>query len=172
VSESTTWPSTAIWIGRYASGVAVSPDRAATAAVVATAAGLSVGPPADGLSAAPPAVVSFLVGAAGLAPPFLGGLPGVAAGLAVFGLGVGFSNVVSVTLIQRWAPPAMLGRVWGLLVLASTGSFPVSTFAGGLLTRHLGPSPVFLVAGALLALSVVYGMSGREFRDFGTGQAG
>jgi MFS family permease len=117
--------------------------------------------------------VSFLVGAAGLAAaPYLGGLPGLAAGLAVFGLAVGLSNVVSVTLIQRWAPPAMLGRVWGLLVLASTGSFPVSTFAGGLLTRHLGPSPVFLVAGVLLAASIVYGVSRREFRDFGAGRAG
>ena len=92
---------------------------------------------------------SFLAAAAGIAAaPFLGGLPGVAGGMAVFGLAIGFDNVVSVTLIQRWAPPAMLGRVWGLLILASTGSFPVSTFIAGLLTRHLGPTPVFPIAGA------------------------
>ncbi|HEY5400291.1 MAG TPA: MFS transporter [Trebonia sp.] len=115
---------------------------------------------------------SFLVAAAGIAAaPFLGGLPGVAVGMAVFGLAIGVDQVVSVTLIQRWAPPAMLGRVWGLLILASTGSFPVSTFVAGLLTRHLGPTPVFPIAGALLAVAVFYGLSRREFRGFGAGTA-
>jgi predicted MFS family arabinose efflux permease len=123
-----------------------------------------------------PAIViaaSFLLAAAGIATaPFLGGLPGVAAGMAVFGLAIGVDQVVSVTLIQRWAPPAMLGRVWGLLILATTGAFPVATFAAGLLTGHLGPTPVFPIAGALLALAILYGLSRREFRDFGTGPPG
>jgi MFS family permease len=104
---------------------------------------------------------------AGAAAPFLGGLPGVAAGLAVFGIATGFDNVVSVTLIQRWAPPAMLGRVWGLLTLASVGSFPVATLVAGLLVRHLGPTPIFPISGALRALSMAYGLTQREFRDFG-----
>jgi MFS family permease len=114
---------------------------------------------------------SFLVSAAGIAAaPFLGGLPGVVAGLAVFGLAIGVDQVVSVTLIQRWAPPAMLGRVWGLLILASIGSFPVSTLVAGLLARHLGPTPVFPIAGALLTPAILFGLSRREFRDFGAGQ--
>ena len=114
---------------------------------------------------------SFLVAAAGIAAaPFLGGLPGVAVGMAVFGLAIGVDQVVSVTLIQRWAPPAMLGRVWGLLILASTGSFPVSTFVAGQLTRRLGPTPIFPIAGALLAVAVFYGLARREFRDFGAGR--
>src|SRR6202020_1726761 len=101
---------------------------------------------------------SFLAAAAGIAAaPFLGGLPGVAAGMAVFGLAIGVDQVVSVTLIQRWAPPAMLGRVWGLLILATTAAFPLATFAAGLLTGHLGPTPVFPIAGALLALAILYG---------------
>ena len=66
----------------------------------------------------------------------------------------------------------MLGRVWGLLILASTGSFPVSTFVAGLLTRHLGPTPVFPIAGALLTAAIGFGLSRREFRAFGAGQAG
>jgi MFS family permease len=112
---------------------------------------------------------AFILAAVAIAAaPFLGGLPGVAAGMAVFGLAIGFDNVVSVTVIQRWAPPALLGRVWGLLLLASAGSFPVSTFVAGLLTRHLGPTPVFPITGALLALSMAYGLTQREFRDFGT----
>jgi MFS family permease len=111
---------------------------------------------------------SFIVAAAAIAAaPFLGGLPGVAGGMAVFGLALGFDNVVSVTVIQRWAPPAMLGRVWGLLLLASAGSFPASTFIAGLLTRHLGPTAVFPITGGLLALAMLYGLSQREFRAFG-----
>ena len=112
--------------------------------------------------------VAFVVAAAAIAAaPFIGGLPGLAAGMAVFGLGIGFDNVVSVTLIQRWAPPDMLGRVWGLLMLASVGSFPVATFVAGLLVRHLGPTPIFPISGGLLALSMGYGLTRREFRDFG-----
>ena len=112
---------------------------------------------------------AFVVAAAAIAAaPFIGGLPGLTAGMAVFGLGIGFDNVVSVTLIQRWAPPDMLGRVWGLLMLASVGSFSVATFVAGLLVRHLGPTPIFPISGGLLALSMGYGLTRREFRDFGT----
>ncbi len=38
--------------------------------------------------------------------PFLGGLPGAAAAAAVFGAAGYFGNVVIVTLLQQWAPPA------------------------------------------------------------------
>jgi MFS family permease len=120
----------------------------------------------------PPAALiatAFVVAAVAIAAaPFLGGLPGLAAALSVFGLAVGFDQVVSITLIQRWAPPAMLGRVWGLLLLAGAGAFPVSTFIAGLLTRHLGPTAVFPISGAVLALSMLFGLAHREFRDFGT----
>jgi MFS family permease len=112
---------------------------------------------------------SVLAGAAGIAAaPFIGGLPGLAAGMAILGLSLGFDNVLSVTVIQRWAPPALLGRVWGLLLLCGAGSFPVSSFIAGQLTRHLGPAPVFPIAGALLAIAMAYGLTQREFRDFGT----
>jgi MFS family permease len=103
--------------------------------------------------------------------PFLGGLPGLAACLSVFGLALGFDNAVWGTLIQRWAPPELLGRVWGVLMLAPAVSFPLSTLVGGVLTRHLGPALVFPIAGALLALSYLYGLSHREFRELGRPQA-
>jgi MFS family permease len=138
-------------------------------AVAALAGALVVGKLGDRFRPVTLIVGSLIAGAAGIAAaPFLGGLPGVAAGMALFGLGIGFDNVVSVTLIQRWAPPALLGRVWGILLLASAGSFPVATFVAGLLTRHLGPAPVFVISGGLLALSMVFGLTQREFRDFGT----
>ncbi len=104
--------------------------------------------------------------AIGLAP-FIGGLPGVAGGMAVFGVALGFDNVLAVTLLQQWAPPGMLGRVMGLLILAGADSFPLSTAIAGLIARHFGPSPVFPIAGALLAAAMVAGLTQREFRDFG-----
>jgi MFS family permease len=138
-------------------------------AVAALAGALIVGKLGDRFRPVTLIACSVLAGAAGIAAaPFIGGLPGLAFGLAVLGLSLGFDNVLSVTVIQRWAPPALLGRVWGLLLLCSAGSFPVSSFIAGQLTRHLGPTPVFPIAGGLLALAMVYGLTQREFRDFGT----
>jgi MFS family permease len=113
---------------------------------------------------------AFLIAAVALGlAPFLGGLPGVAAAMFVFGVALGFDNVLSITLLQQWAPPDMLGRVMGLIMLAGAGTFPLSTAIAGLLTRHFGPSVVFPIAGVLLAAAIVGGLTQREFRDFGTG---
>ncbi len=111
---------------------------------------------------------AFQVAALAIAlAPMFGGLPGLAVGLSVFGLALGFDNAVWGTLIQRWAPPELLGRVWGVLMLAPVCSFPFSTLTAGFLTRHLGPAPVFPLAGALLAVSYLFGLSRREFRKLG-----
>jgi predicted MFS family arabinose efflux permease len=118
-----------------------------------------------------PAVVSssvFLVAALAVASvPAASGLPGAAAAMFVFGLVAGFGNVIFVTLIQRWAPPAMLGRVMGVVMLGSLGSFPLATAIAGMLARHLGPSPVFVLSGTLLALAILLGLTQRRFRAFG-----
>lgn len=66
-------------------------------------------------------------------------------------------------------PGGALTDRFGLMTLAAVGSFPVATFVAGLLVRHLGPTPNFPVSGQLLALSMAYGLTQREFRDFGTG---
>jgi MFS family permease len=100
--------------------------------------------------------------------PFMGGLPGAAATTFVFGLLNGLGNVIMLTLIQRWAPPRLLGRVMGMVMLCGLGSFPLSVAIAGLLVRHLGPSPFFPVAAAILALALIGAISQRQFRDFGT----
>jgi MFS family permease len=124
---------------------------------------------ASGLSK--PAVVSasvFLIAALAVASvPAAKGLPGAATAMCVFGLVAGFGNVIFVTLIQRWAPPAMLGRVMGVVMLGSLGSFPIATAIAGMLARHLGPSPVFVISGTLLALAILAGLTQDKFRAFG-----
>jgi len=124
---------------------------------------------AGGLSK--PAVVSssvFLIAALAVASvPAAHGLPGAAVAMCVFGLVAGFGNVIFVTLIQQWAPPAMIGRVMGVVMLGSLGSFPIATAIAGMLARHLGPSPVFVISGTLLALAILAGLTQDKFRAFG-----
>jgi MFS family permease len=135
----------------------------------ASVAGTLTAARAGGLSK--PAVVSasvFLIAALAVASvPAANGLPGAAAAMFVFGLVAGFGNVIFVTLIQRWAPPAMLGRVMGVVMLGSLGSFPLATALAGMLTRHLGPSPVFVLSGLLLATAILAGLTQSRFRTFG-----
>ena len=104
------------------------------------------------------------------AVPFLGGLPGAAAAMTVAGLSNSYGNIVFTTLVQRWAPPRLLGRVMSLLMLASFGTYPVSVAVAGVLVRHLHPPPFFPVAGAVLALSMLLPLTQSAMRGFGAAQ--
>ena len=129
---------------------------------------------ARGGNAGRPALVasgSFLVEAVAVAfIPFLGGLPGAAAATFVLGACNGMGNVVFLTLVQRWAPPRLLGRVMSVIMLAGLGSFPLSVAVSGVLVHRLGPSPFFPVAAATVAIAVLGAVSQREFRDFGSAE--
>jgi MFS family permease len=103
--------------------------------------------------------------------PFLGGLPGAAAAIVVFGACNGFGNIVVFTLLQRWAPNQLLGRVMSLVMLASFGTFPASVAVSGILVRHLGPVPFFPVAGIVLGGAVLSALTQQAFRDFGAATA-
>jgi len=98
--------------------------------------------------------------------PFLGGLPGAAIAALLFGAGIGFGDIIVITLIQQWSPAAILGRVMSLLMLASLGIFPVSVAISGLLVKALGPVPFFPAAGATLVLGLVIALSSSEVRNF------
>jgi MFS family permease len=113
------------------------------------------------------AAAFVLEGAAAALIPFLGGVAGAAAATFTFGICNGFGNVVLLTLIQRWAPPQLLGRVMSIVMLASMGSFPLSVALAGLLVRHLGTTPFFPVAGATLIVAVLGALTQREYRDLG-----
>jgi hypothetical protein len=110
----------------------------------------------------------FLVSAAADAlVPYLGGEAGAAAMLFVSGGANGLGNVTVLTVLQKWTPPALLGRVMSAVMLCAFGSFPLSVAISGVLVRHIGPSLFFPVAGAVVAVAIVGGLTQREFREFG-----
>jgi MFS family permease len=114
------------------------------------------------------AAVVFLVSSVSIAlTPYLGGQAGAAAMLFVSGATNGLGNVTVLTVLQRWAPPALLGRVMGVLMLCAFGSFPLSVAVSGVLVRHIGPSLFFPIAGAVVAVAILGGLTQREFRAFG-----
>jgi predicted MFS family arabinose efflux permease len=104
--------------------------------------------------------------------PYAGGVIGAGAALAIFGALNGFSNVMTITAFQRWAPPALLGRLMGLILLTSFGLFPLSVALGAVGVRDLGPGAVFPIAAALVAGAVLFGLSQRAWREFGATMAG
>jgi hypothetical protein len=104
--------------------------------------------------------------------PYLGGEVGAAAMLFLSGATNGLGNVMFLTVMQKWAPPALLGRVMSVLMLCAFGSFPLSVAISGLLVRHIGPSLFFPVAGGLVAVAILAGLTQREFRQFGARQRG
>jgi MFS family permease len=114
------------------------------------------------------ASVVFLVDAAAIAlTPYLGGAAGAAVALFVAGAANGLGNVTFLTVLQKWAPPALLGRVMSALMLCAFGSFPLSVAIAGVLVRHLGPALFFPIAGGLVAAAILGGLTQREFREFG-----
>jgi MFS family permease len=110
----------------------------------------------------------FLVEGAAIAlTPYLGGEAGAAAALFVVGGTNGLGNVTFLTVLQKWAPPAMLGRIMSAIMLCALGSFPLSVVITGVLVRHLGPVLFFPVAGVLLVITMLGALTQREFRAFG-----
>lgn len=121
---------------------------------------------------APVASVAFLASALAMTiTPYLRPWVLVATGLFVYASLIGFGNVLTVTAIQRWAPPALLGRLWGVLLLASFGLFPLSVALAGLVVRTFGPAPVFPMAAVVLAGAVLVGLTQKSWRDFGPNAA-
>jgi predicted MFS family arabinose efflux permease len=99
--------------------------------------------------------------------PYLGGEAGAAAMLFTAGAANGLGNVTLLTVLQKWTPPALLGRVMSAIMLCAFGSFPLSVAVSGLLVRHIGPALFFPIAGGVLAVSALGGLTQREFREFG-----
>jgi len=112
--------------------------------------------------------IVFLAEAGAIAlTPYLGGEAGAAAMLFVTGAANGLGNVTVLTVLQKWTPPALLGRVMSAVMFCAFGSFPLSVAISGVLVRHIGPSLFFPVAAALLAVAILGGLTQRVFRMLG-----
>jgi MFS family permease len=122
-----------------------------------------------------PAVVTFCVylaeGVAMCFVPYLGGLPGAGAAIAALGICNSFGNILIITLLQRWAPAQLLGRIMSLIMLAALGSFPASVAVAGVLVHHFGPAIFFPVSGILLTIVVLAALTQKSIREFGATQA-
>jgi predicted MFS family arabinose efflux permease len=114
------------------------------------------------------ASLAFLIEAVAMAlVPYLGGVSGAGAAIAVLGVMNGFGNVVMITAFQRWAPPDLLGRLSGVLMLASLGVYPISVVIGAFVVHGLGPAPFFPLAGAALGVAILAGLTQSAWRSFG-----
>ena len=78
------------------------------------------------------------------------------------------ANITTQTAFQRWAPPAMIGRLSGLLLVTSYGMFPVSVALAGVVVHRFGPGSFFLLAAVTMAVTLVWALSQRAFREWGT----
>jgi MFS family permease len=78
------------------------------------------------------------------------------------------ANITTQTAFQRWAPPGMIGRLSGLLLVTSYGMFPVSVALAGFVVHRFGPGSFFLLSAVTMAATLVLALSQRAFREWGT----
>ena len=97
--------------------------------------------------------------------PYAGGLVGALVCLLVMGVANSITNVFFITLIQQTLPRALMGRVMGLLMLGSLGSYPVSVLLTGILVTHTGPTLMFPLCAIFLSAGALFGLARREIRE-------
>jgi hypothetical protein len=68
---------------------------------------------------------------------------------------IAIGNLLLVTGSQQWAPPELLGRLTGVLMLASVGMMPLSTLVAGIAIRLTGPRTYFPLDAAALAIAAL-----------------
>jgi hypothetical protein len=106
----------------------------------------------------------FLAQTAALVLSPVAGVAGAAVTAVAFGLANAVGELIIVTALQRSFPPASLGRIKGLVMLASAGAFPVSV---ALITAVVHTAAAaFPIAGALTATAILSGLSRKAFRSF------
>lgn len=98
--------------------------------------------------------------------PYAGGLIPVATILIFAFVLIAIGNLLLITGLQQWAPPQVLGRLIGVLMLASVGMMPVSTLMAGLVIGLTGPSTYFPLAAATVAIATTAQLISRTWRRF------
>ena len=104
------------------------------------------------------------LGIAGLSA--VGSTLAAAALTAVAGIALGYTNLLSITWIQRRIPPELMGRVMSLLITGSVGLVPVSMFLSGFAVQ-LHVDLTLLGAGLGMVLVTVAAVASPAVRNIG-----
>jgi predicted MFS family arabinose efflux permease len=134
----------------------------AAGALAGTALGAAINPRRPAVAAARFLLVQTVAQA--LLP--LAGLPGAAIAALVFGAANATGELIIVTALQRSFPSAVLGRIMGLVMLASAGAFPISVVFTSAVARSVGVRATFPLAAAITAAAIVVALSRAPFRGF------
>lgn len=100
--------------------------------------------------------VVFLV-LADLVLAFAPGIGGVAVGVALWGLHMGFTQGLLATLVADASPPELRGTAFGMFNLLTGGALLVASVVAGLLWDAIGAAGTF-VSGAVLASVALLGL--------------
>lgn len=108
--------------------------------------------------------LGVVVAAVGIAPD-----PWIVMGLMLpLGVGIGYSNVVSISWLGGHIAPEMRGRVMGLVMFAGAGLAPISLAVAGMAIDVIGPA-LFVVSGLIICATsvgaIVTGAAGAIDRD-------
>jgi MFS family permease len=95
-----------------------------------------------------------------------GGLIPTAIILAAAFILIAIGNLQLITGLQQWAPPELLGRLTGVLMLASVGMMPLSTLLAGLVIQLTGPRAYFPLDAATVAIAATTQLISPTWRRF------
>lgn len=110
-------------------------------------------------------LVIFVMAAMIALLPYSGGVVGAIICMVISGIANSISNILLITVLQIIIPRHLMGRVMGLLMFTSFGTYPISVALAGVLTSQLGATILFPFSGLLLSLSILYGLSQKALRD-------
>ncbi len=86
--------------------------------------------------------------------------------MLIGGVANSITNVLLFTVVQLVIPRHLLGRVMGLLMFGSLGTYPISVALVGMLSNQFGPAILFPFSGLLLGLVMLFGITQRVAREF------
>jgi MFS family permease len=135
----------------------------AAGAVLGTVIGAGLRPRRPAVTAG---VVLLAQNAALALVPF-GGLTGAIVAGVAFGATNAVGELVMVTALQRAFPPALRGRLMGMVMLASAGAYPLSVALTSALVDGWGVRAAFPLGAIGTAVAVAFALSRRVFRSFG-----
>ena len=84
---------------------------------------------------------------------------------AIFGIANAVVLIAVDTYLQQVVPNGMRGRVLGTRFTLTQGTYAVSVLVGGALAGVVDVRILFVVAGAIVAVSALVGLLTREVRE-------